>query len=169
MTASQVAVAAALSILSAVGCAGGHDASVAAPERPHPEFVELGADAIGSPFTKETVLRLNAIVQKSLDVIREYDRDGAEWRRLIETASAEGSTAADKRDAAAAAEKLAGLSARALEARGEMAVAAADLKSSGEKHNEAILAGMVAFVEKVGEELGVETATMRMRLDATKK
>ena len=115
------------------------------------------------------MLRLNAIVQKSLDVIRDYDRDGAECRRLIETASAQGSTAADKRDAAASTEKLAGLSARASAARREMAAAVADLKSGGEKHNEAILAGMVAFVEKVDEELGVETATMRMRLDATKK
>lgn len=169
MTASQVAVAAALSVLSAVGCAGGRDASVASPERPHPEFVELGAGAIGSPFTKVTVLRLNAIVQKSLDVIRDYDRDGAEWRRLIEAASAEGSTAADKRDAAAATEKLAGLSGRALAARGEMAVAVADLKSSGEKHNEAILAGMVAFVEKVDDELRTETAALHRGQDDANK
>lgn len=152
-----------LFVLLAAGCAVDRAGDMAASEPPHPEFVELGADGIGSPFTKETVLRLNAIVEKSLEIITDYDREIPGLRRLISAASAKGATASDKRNGAAAVERLGDFSARASAARREMALAVAELKTRGERHNEAILAGMVAFVEKVDEEISTETEAMRSR------
>lgn len=162
------ALARAVALLGALlaGCesAGGDD--FAAGPTPATQFVELGPDGIRSPFTKESVLRLNAIVQRSLDVIRDYDGSIAEIRRLVDTAAKAGATPGDKADAANAVARAMDYSSRASAARAAMDVAVADLKSGGEPYNEAILAGMIAFVERVDDEIRAEASALRALVNA---
>ena len=170
MTKSICAAGALLLLLAA--CSGARRVTsidVASPQATgvaaaDPEFVELDLDHFSSPFRKETVLRLNAIVGRSLAAIREYD--GA----LPTVQDSIAASLADKRSAGARArasvniariERLAG---EAAAARDDLRDAEAELKESGEKYNEVILAGMILFVEKVDVELRMAAADLRTRL-----
>ena len=157
-----LAAAFVLPVLSA-GCDG--DATVAAPVPAVGAVVggppagmtaaePAGADAtgfarqeleqLGSPFTRETVLELNAIVARSLAAVEEFD--------------AVRKAGADDADRAAAErrETLAALSDRAGRARSDLTAAAARLRDRGEPHNEAILAAMVRFANDVDGEIREE-------------
>ena len=105
------------------------------------EFEMQELEQLSSPFTKERVIMLNAIVRKSLDIINEYDG----VRRAYE--KSDGKSTSDFQV------KLKEFSKKALAVREEMAEAKKDLVSSGEKYNEAIFAGMVKFVHDVDNEL----------------
>lgn len=105
-------------------------------------------ELLSSPFTKERVIMLNAIVRKSLDIINEYD----DVRRAFE--KTDNASSADFQS------KLKEFSKKALAVRNEMDEAKKDLVSSGEKYNEAIFAGMVKFVVDVDNELRNKIETM---------
>lgn len=164
MTPSRTAIAFCL-VLSAA-CAGAKgDASLDVDSPPaQVEFVALGLEGFSSPFTRETVIRLNAIVGRSLAAIREYDGTIKDVQRAVEGA---GASTKDWDAAHTGIARLKILSREAEAARAEMAVAEAELKSSGEKYNDAILAGMVAFVVKVDDELrgAIEELESRLTVD----
>lgn len=128
------------------------------------ELVELGLDDFSSPFSKETVLKLNAIVGRSLAAIKEYD--GA----LPAVQDSVAASLADRRSAGARAkarENIAHverLADEATDARDDLRAAEEELKASGEKYNEVILAGMIIFVEKVDDELRQAAAELSARL-----
>jgi hypothetical protein len=111
---------------------------------PSSTFVEQQLVQLGSPFTRETVLTLNAIVARSLSTINAFD----DAREQL-----------DASDRASAAEMLTMfhlLADQAALARQDMDAAAERLRNSGEPYNEAIFAAMVHFVDDVDEEIRAE-------------
>ena len=122
------------------------------------EFIELEADDVDAPFTRERVLQLNAIVQRSLDLINEFDAQLPEISQTV----LEGSTD----EATAAIGKLEDMSVRSAGIVADMAEAETDLIASGEKYNDAILAGMIGFIDDVDKELKDEISTLQEQLAA---
>lgn len=118
------------------------------------EFVKQGAGDVRSPFTRETVIRLNAIVARSLAAIDEYDANIKSIRASIDASVGASATVEDRSAAEAGVKKVAALYDQAKLAYDDMRGAENDLKSSGEEYNAAILAGMVGFVVDVENELG---------------
>ena len=113
-------------------------------------FVEQELEDIESPFTRETVLALNAIVERSLSAINEFD----DARKQAEATSTQGQ-----------AELLAvyqAISERAALARRDMAGEGNRMLNSGEQYNQAIFAAMVHFVEQVDDEVRREIETVQV-------
>lgn len=163
--------AAFFSLLAACGSVGNSaPAAALGPDEgaggTEPEFVELGLDQFRSPFTNETVLKLNAIVGRSLAAVKEYDGAINEIQRSIDAARAAGAPDSARAEAKDGLARVARLSDEAKSARDDLRAAEAGLKASGEKYNEVILAGMTAFVVKVDEELRTATKTLSVRLSA---
>ena len=100
---------------------------------------------IAPTFTRETVIKLNAIVQRSLDTIDEYDALRIDVRDEPERFSPEELK-----------ETLAGMDVEAKAALKDMEAEVTRLESSDEIYNAVVLAGMVRFVKDVEEE--IETA-----------
>lgn len=153
--------------------AGGSGASVLNPERKaidenaaHPELLptqKIGGSEGRSPFEGNRVIGLNAIVRRSLDTIREFDKAVPAIRAAAETASRTG--AAPDRDAAEAGLKtIDAFYERALSARDDMAVAEKDLVASGEYYDDAIFYGMVKFTQDVELEIREEKAALAAKL-----
>ena len=114
-----------------------------------PKFAEQKLEDLTSPFTKETVLTLNAIVSRSLTAIETFD----ETRRELN----------NNTDDAQRVEILTTyteLSNTTRQARDDMAAAAERLRDSGERYNEAIFAAMVEFVNNVDKEIHQEIAEL---------
>ena len=108
-----------------------------------PAFVMQELPQLRSPFTQERVVKLNAIVKKSLDIITKFD----ELRKSLQ---ADGASSSEFGIA------LKKLSSKASDARAEMAQAKLELENSGEHYNKPIFAAMVKFVDDVDEELKIE-------------
>jgi hypothetical protein len=94
-----------------------------------------------SPFTKETVLKLNAIVRRSKDAIDDFDLLRKEY-------DDKGGLSGEK-----ALASLQEFSGRAVAARDDMEKAVSELKESGEDYSREALAGMVKFVQQVDDEI----------------
>jgi hypothetical protein len=141
--------------------AAANELAAAAPDA---EFVELGLDQFSSPFTKETVLRLNAIVGRSLAAIREYDGAINAIERSIDAARAEGATKSERAKANDGIAQVARLSVEATAARADLGAAEAALTAGREQYNEVILAGMTTFVAKVDDELRLAKDALSARL-----
>lgn len=120
-----------------------------------PRFVEQELDQLGSPFTRETVLRLNAIVSRSLSAIEDFDR------ARTEPASSGGAQGPAAPDRSRVLERYTELSRQAAQARADMSAAAREVRGSGERYNDAILTAMAHFVDDVDEEIGEELARLR--------
>ena len=113
------------------------------------DFVVQELSQLTSPFTKERVVVLNAIVEKSLAVITEFDE------------ARKGINQEDQKQLNEFARKLQALSKRAVAARQSMADAKVDLENSGEEYNKPIFAAMVKFVDDVDEEIRNEIEVVR--------
>ncbi len=113
-------------------------------------FVEQELDDIESPFTRETVLKLNSIVGRSLSAINEFDQ-------LRSTASV-----ADDRDPSRLLAVYQELSTKASAAQVDMGQESSRLVSSDEHYNEEILAAMVYFVSQVDSEIREEADALRL-------
>lgn len=156
--------AAALLVTLALGC-GAADAGVTGSRTPAAPAqrgtVEIGLEHLRPSFTRDTVIRLNAIVARSLATIREYDGEIGELRRSVERALADGS---HRSAATAGLEKLGAFEQRSKRALDDMQRAVKKLRASDERYNAAILAGMVDFVEDVESELRHERERLAARL-----
>ncbi len=136
---------------------------LAASDRSRP--VVYGKNEARSPFERETVIRLNAIVQRSLDAINEYDGRRAD---IIAAADAAAGGDEDARVKAKEGEAfVSGLYDRAKLALDDFKTAENDVKTSGEDYNAAILAGMVTFVTKVEAELRTAKESLAEKLSAS--
>ncbi len=102
-------------------------------------------DDLSSPFTRETVLVLNAIVSRSLSAIEAFDKARRE---------PDCSDRLDNRATRLA--KYEDLSEQAHQARIDLVAAGKRLRESGEYYNEAIFAGMLDFVKSVDVEIRQE-------------
>lgn len=166
-------VCAFIALFLSAGCGGAPRASpvdVANPQTSAaatsaPQFVELGPDQFDAPFRKETVLKLNAIVARSLSAITEYDGAIPGIRAAVDAAIAGKASAEARADARIGVARIEGLAGEAKSARDDLRAAEAALKASGEKYNDEILAGMIIFVEKVDDELRSAAAELKTRLD----
>lgn len=113
-------------------------------------FVEQELDDIESPFTRETVLKLNSIVGRSLSAINEFDQ-------VRSTAGV-----ADNHDPSRLLAVYEELSAKASAAQVDMGQESSRLVSSDEHYNEEILAAMVYFVSQVDSEIREEADALRL-------
>ena len=115
------------------------------PDQAKPDFKMQELAQLSSPFTKERVITLNAIVRKSLNIINDYDGLRRSFEKSKETATVKSKDQFRK--------KLKEFSQKAANVRKEMAAAKKDLLESGEKFNKPIFAGMVKFVSDVDNEI----------------
>jgi hypothetical protein len=109
-------------------------------------FESLELEHLSSPFKRETVLELNAIVARSLAAIQAYD--------LARRKPLDG-------DVSAALGVYERLSVEARQARADIAASGKRIRESGEEHNRAILAAMVRFVDDVDKEIRESVQTLR--------
>jgi len=165
-------ISAAIVLLLLAACGGAHrvlpvdvaNPQAAASAAADPEFVELGLDQFSSPFSKRTVLELNAIVGRSLAAIKEYDGAVPAVQESVDASLADKSSAKARAKARENISRVERLADEATSARADLRAAEAALKASGEKYNDAILAGMIIFVEKVDDELQQAAADLKARL-----
>mgnify|MGYP000533561519 CR=1 FL=1 len=113
-----------------------------------------------SPFEGDRVIKLNAIVRRSLDLSREFDGAAPGIRAAIDAAAAGGDRAA----AELALKTMDEFHGRAMAAREDMTKAEQELKASGEYYNEVIFAGMQKFVAELETELREEKEALAAKL-----
>ncbi len=129
----------------------------------HPELTpeqKIGGAEGRSPFVGDRVVKLNAIVRRSLDVSREFDDAAPGIRAAVDAAAAGGDRAA----AESAVKKIGDFHDRAKAALDDMVKAEADLKESGEYYDDSIFAGMMKFVADIESELRDEKSALEAKL-----
>ena len=107
-------------------------------------ILELAPGDIAPAFTRETVIKLNAIVSKQLEVVTEFDR----IKRLHQK-----SESASEKDISEYESVVSDLLAQAKANDKEMMEAKTALLESGENYNAPTLAGMVDFIKDVEQEI----------------
>lgn len=138
--------------------------SLGTPPPVREKFIEQGAADVGSPFTKPTVLKLNAIVQKSKNIIDRFDHDVPAIRAAVAAGAKRGATKAARARATVSLGSLATLSERARINLADMKRAERGVRTSGEKYNDTILSAMVAFCVDVDTELRTEHRQLAAKL-----
>ncbi len=118
-------------------------------------------------FTRDTVIKLNAIVSRSFDAINEYDAIIKGVRNAVAKATTAGMSVGAKPDAEEKVAQINRLYDQAKLALVDMMAAVKELKNSGEEYNKAILAGMIDFVEDVEREVSVQRVKLEKMLAAT--
>jgi len=121
------------------------------------QAIEVNREDFHPAFTKATVIKLNAIVSRSLEVIDEYDLIMSELR-LAKQESTAGQIYATK------IKGINELSEQSKLILSEMLVAESELKASDEIFNDAILAGMKKFVIDVEREVSAQSALLSQTL-----
>lgn len=147
-------------------------ATVQAPRTPPPvreKFIEQGAGDVSSPFTKPTVLKLNAIVQKSKDIIDRFDHQIPAIRTAVAVGAKPGATPAARARATSSMAALHAMSERARVNLAAMKQAEHVVRTSGEKYNDTILSAMVAFCVDVDTELRNEDRQLSAQLSSRLK
>lgn len=129
------------------------------------EIVELTPSDFKPAFTKNTVIKLNKIVARSLDVINEYDAVIDSVRTAIETKITGSETA---KSTALLEQEIAKINALAQQSKlilGDMKTAEHNLKLSGEDYNTVIFAGMMTFVKDVEKEISTQSEILLEKLE----
>lgn len=129
-----------------------------------PPELRVGGAEGRSPFEGDRVVGLNAIVRRSLDLIRAFDTAAPGIRATVDKGAAPTASAADRAAAAESVAKVEEMYAQAKAALDDMRKAEAELKASGEYFNENIFYGMVTFVGDVEQELREEKAALSAKL-----
>jgi hypothetical protein len=125
------------------------------------ELVELYPTDFKPAFTRNTVIKLNAIVHRSYDVINTYDAIIADVKQTM--AQSENASRMSP-EAKAQLQRIAGLAKESKKILMDMNAAVDELTASKEDYNAAILAGMVDFVQDVEREISKqEKQLMKMR------
>lgn len=135
----------------------------AAPADSRPVLVKQELNQLSSPFTKPTVLMLNAITARSKVTIDAYDKAIPGIRAAVAARNG-GAAARGRRQAAMA--RLNALAAQAAQERIDMKRAERRVRTSGEKYNDTILTAMVDFVVNVDTEIHGERATLAKKVAA---
>lgn len=134
-----------------------------APANGKTVLVKQELEQLSSPFTKPTVLMLNAITARSKATIDAYDKAVPGIRAAVSDRG-RGAAARAKRQAAMA--RLSALAAEAARERVDMKRAERRVRTSGEKYNDTILTAMVDFVVNVDTEIHGEQATLAKKVAA---
>lgn len=130
------------------------------------QVAEVTLDEIKPAFTEKTVLKLNAIVRRSLNAATQYTKSVKSIRKSVDLAATAGATAADRKAAQDGIDKLKGLYGDAVAAQTDMDAAVAELQASDESYSKELLAGMVKYVNDVEESLSNEIDTLTAKLNA---
>lgn len=155
-----------LALLLLAGCVG-HDPAPTtaapapaipgrAPERPG----SLKAELERPPFTRDAVLKLNAIVARAKAELDGYDMKAAGFREAVTAARAAPDDRALQAKADAAKAELAGMQSRAHKALLDMKAAEAEVRNGTDYYNDVILSAMVYFVEQADKELTESSARL---------
>ncbi len=125
---------------------------------PKETVAEIQPNDFRPAFTKKTVIKLNAIVSRQLDVADEYDVIVRHFRSepdLLDTSS----TPMTQEKSLA---KLASLSKRSKQNLSDMIEAQKVLVESGEDYNKATFAGMMTFVRNIEREITAQKNAMSL-------
>jgi hypothetical protein len=114
-----------------------------------------------SPFTQETVVKLNAIVGRSKAAIDEFDEIAPKSRAAVAQGKKHPSDRAAKAGAQQAIVKIESLHAQAVAAKADLASAGRQLEESRVYYDKIIFAGMTLFTEKVEAELAEEVNALK--------
>lgn len=131
------------------------------------QIVELLPQDFKPAFTRETVIKLNAIVHRSFDAINEYDSNIRDFRKAVEEGT---KSDASEEVMEMTKKKLAHLNtlmAKSKSALADMMAAKTELENSDEEYNKAILAGMVDFVEDVEREISAQNIKLHAMVKTT--
>lgn len=150
---SALIIATILAAVAQPGLGKPQTATATSPPAERPQFAEQELGQLRSPFTKETVLKLNAIVARSKKTIDRFDREVPGIREAI---AAAGKSPAGRSKGKTAMARLNGLAIEDQTELHDIKRAEAQVRSSGEKYNDVILSAMVAFVTDVKTEIGEE-------------
>lgn len=120
-------------------------------------FVELQPEDFKPAFTRETVIKLNAIVHRSYDVINQYDAIIGEVRKTVANKEKMQALAPEHKMKI---EMIAMLATQSQKALADMTAAVTALEESSEHYNPAVLAGMVDFVKDVEQEITEQHSKM---------
>ena len=141
-------------LLSITACehAQESNSSVSSTEANTQNIVKITPDKFQPAFSKETVIKLNAIVSRQLAVVDEYDAVISKARMAMQSSTdnkqAQLSQYSDIIDA---------LSQRSKVNLSDMTAAKTELIASDESYNEATLAGMMTFVTSVDKEISTQS------------
>lgn len=124
------------------------------------QIVELLPQDFKPAFTRETVIKLNAIVHRSFDAINEYDSNVRSFRQAVEESTKTDASEEAKEMAQKKLVQLDALMAKSKAALTDMMAAKTELENSDEEYNKAILAGMVDFVEDVEREITAQSTKL---------
>lgn len=128
---------------------------IATPHSSFEHIVELLPKDFRPAFTKETVVKLNAIVKRAYAVINEFDATTRSLQSsLTQTNSGPEQVSAITKKHTALVDAL---NQRAKAALSDMDKAVETLKASNEYYNPAVLSGMRTFVQKVHDEVSAES------------
>jgi PBP1b-binding outer membrane lipoprotein LpoB len=119
------------------------------PMQTNKQVVEQTPSDFKPAFTKETVIKLNAIVSLQLEVINEYDA-------IIAMDKKASMTAEKKHKLMQSNSKIIELSTRSKINLNKMMAAEKQLKESGEEYNKATFAGMMDFMKDVEREISAK-------------
>ena len=144
----------ATSLLSITACEHAQESSssVSSTEQNTQEIVKITPDKFQPAFSKETVIKLNAIVSRQLTVVDEYDAVISKARMTMQ-----GSTDNKQTQLSQYSDIIDGLSQRSKMNLNDMAAAKTELIASDESYNEATLAGMMTFVMTVDKEISTQS------------
>ena len=117
-----------------------------------------------SAFDNETVLRLNAIVRRSRDLIDEFDKTVPEIRTSVAAAKGAAAGSPQMQKAQAGLAKLGQMYEVTKTDRTELAVEGDKLSKSGKYYDIVIFSGMTTFVTKVEAELSDEIKDLNAKL-----
>ncbi|MFM9827784.1 MAG: hypothetical protein ACKVOB_03440 [Sphingomonas sp.] len=127
-------------------------------------FVEQGLEQLSSPFTKPTVIKLNAIVARSKNSIDTFDHIVPGIRASVAAAAKPKASLAARKAAHAQMGKLMALATKARTEQTAMKAAEKQVRASGEKYNDTILSAMVGFVDEVKTEIDEEVTQLSAKL-----
>ena len=145
----------------------GSQSPVLAAETTDSAVVELQPQNFKPAFTRDTVIKLNAIVRRSLNTINTYDSVIKNIRTQVEQASDSEATPQLKQHASHQVAELMQLQQHAEHALADMRAAVKQLKASGEYYNKTLLAGMIDFVEDVEREISAQRQYLARKLAAS--
>ena len=117
-----------------------------------------------SAFDNETVLRLNAIVRRSRDLIDEFDKTVPEIRAAVTAAKGAAAGSVQMQKAQAGLAKLGQMYEVAKTDKNELAAEGDALSKSGKYYDVVIFSGMGTFVTKVEAELSDEIKDLNAKL-----
>ena len=118
-----------------------------------------------SAFDNVTVLRLNAIVQRSKDMIDEFDKVAPEMRASVDAAKGKAANSPETQKARTSLTRLGEMHTITQAAKTDLAAEGQKLADSQKYYDVVVFSGMVTFVQKVEGELSDEIKDLNAKLN----